>query len=230
MRRTYYRPWLLAVLASVCVVGAANSMTAPRSKKPHATPGFPSTFVSACRVTGHVRELRYASDLNSLSGVAAKGAIIAYAIDIGEDGPPSDNSSDGKTYYESFNLFVVNAIKPGDLPNGMSRPDLGKSVKTDPATIFYRALDGTLWSIEWRASVTFDDDAGSGGLLEGQGGLLSNAEYDDIVRYLQTQPFQLVSDWKSLFGHARRLPVCQIKWTKTDGYLQQMNQGWRQER
>lgn len=216
---------MLAVLTCACVISAANAVTAPRNEEPRAKSGFPSTFVSACRVIGRSKELRYVSDLNSLSGVAAKGAVLAYAIDIGKSGPLSYGPSNGKTYYEAFNLFVVNPVEPGDLSAGTSRPAAGKSGKAGPATTLYRSSDGTLWFIEWRASVTFDDDAGSGGLLEGEGGLLSNAEYDDIVRYLQTRPFQLVSDWKSLLAHARDLPDCQIKWTETDRYLQRMNHG-----
>ncbi len=190
------------------------------AKAAYAGATFPTTFVTACRVNEQAKELRYASDVNSFSGLTDKGAVLIYAIDIGKAGPPVAKSAGENRPYEAFGLFVANQGDPKDLPKPSMAPAPGKSVENaSDATTIFRAFDGKLWSIEWRASVTFESDLEPGGVLEGQGGLLTDAEYADMVAYLQTQSFRLLPDWKSVLSAADTLPVCKIKWTQTDRYL-----------
>ena len=220
MRYRYYGRWLYVVLTYVGAIVMTRVAIASQAKAPNTGDAFPTAFVTACRVNEHTRELRYASDVNLLSGLTDNGAVLIYAIDIGKAGPPVAKSADENQPYEAFELFVANYVEPKDLPKAptASAPRKPEENGTGATTLF-RAIDGKLWSIEWRASVTFESDLEPGGVLEGQGGLLSDAEYADMVAYLQTQPFRLLPDWKSVLDAAGTLPVCKIKWTQTDRYL-----------
>ncbi|MBN8734661.1 MAG: hypothetical protein J0H27_00160 [Xanthomonadales bacterium] len=220
LRSRCYKIWLHMVLACASAIAMTSVPTASQAKASQAGDTFYTVFASACRVDERARELGYASDVNSLSGLADKGAVLIYVIDIGNTGPPVAKSTGENQPYEAFGLFVANQVDAKDFPTSSMLPARGKSVENaSDATTLFRAADGKLWSIEWRASVTFESDLEPGGMLEGQGGLLSDAEYADMIAYLQTRPFRLLPDWKSVLSAADTLPVCKIKWTQTDRYL-----------
>lgn len=179
----------------------------------HSTPSdqaVHAALVTACKLVKAPHELKYASDLNTLESVKA-GTILVYILDLGSSGPPFQKIGGEKVYYNAFNLYIVNDANP-------SAKLRSTSSAADHVDGVYRSSGGKFFEIKWRASVTFDGENGPGGYLEGQGGLLSTAEYDDIISYLQTQPFRLTKEWKDILsgGH---LSACNIKWTATDRYM-----------
>lgn len=181
----------------------------------HISQNFLTSFVTACKVTKVPREAKYASDLNTLKGIRT-GTILAYVFDIGSDGPPFQKIGHEKIYYNTFNLYIIDETNLSSKPYVKYRT--GNSVSN-----IYMSSRGRLFEIEWRASVTFNDENGRGGYLEGQGGLLSTAEYEDMISYLQTQPFRMIKEWKSILSDVDRLPVCEIEWAATDRYMSSQN-------
>lgn len=191
---------------------AENSASKPPPTSTEAT--YPTVFVSACRLVKVRHQTKYASDLNTLTGLR-DGSLLIYVFSIGRDGPRFRKIGEQQIYYNDFNLFLANELTAG----GHSyEPAMEKKSSTGKRQIqIYARPDGTSFKIEWLASVTFDNDSGRGGYLEGQGGMLSNAEYDDIVAYIQTQPFFLVRNWHRILE--MNIRACNIKWTETDRYM-----------
>lgn len=206
----------LSRVVTTCVLCvAATNAFGDKPAAGTAYQAFPSTLVTACKLPDKSRVVKYASDLNTLSALRAKGSILVYVLQLGSDGPPSQRVGDDLIYYNAFDLYLVNRLT-GIKPSRQEREANGRAGKSNG---IYESPAGTLFKIEWRASVTFDNDSGRGGYLEGQGGLLSNAEYADIIAYLQTQPFHLMNDWRGILSKSYHLPVCNIKWTATERYM-----------
>lgn len=206
---------LRLVIAGVGCSGALYARgNKPSEHAAYTDQAFLTVLVTACKLSQTSREMKYASDLNTLANLNP-GAILVYVLDVGSDGPSSQKIGRETVYYNAFNLYLVGKI---DSAATQVRPSKIKS-PADNISRAYKSPNGELFKVEWRASVTFNKENGRGGYLEGQGGLLSTAEYDDIITYLQTQPFRLVKDWKSILSKDHRLPACNIKWTATDRYI-----------
>lgn len=200
----------LFLLVGTCI--ACGGIAHAGNRKPESA--FLTTFVTACRLEDMPRETKYASDLNTLSGLR-NSSVLAYVFKIGSNGPLSQQIGGKTIYYDAFNLYLVNKIVDARSPTKVQSSKRPANSQSES----YTSSDGNLFTIEWRASVTFDEDSGQGGYLEGQGGVLSDAEYRDIITYLQAQPFHLVVEWRSILSGYRQLPVCDIKWTATDRYM-----------
>lgn len=220
MRRTFRLliAWVMITFGVVLTAHARNGVSKPPAVSTGAT--HPTVFVSACRFAKVEHQNKYTSDLNTLTSLR-DGSFLIYVLDIGRDGPQFRKIDNHEIYYTAFNLLIANELTAA---SHRDEPAMEKKSTANKRQIeIYTRPDGTSFQIEWLASVTFDKDSGQGGYLEGQGGMLSNAEYDDIVAYIQTQPFFLVRDWHRIFE--MNIRACAIRWTETDRYMSPASQG-----
>lgn len=82
-----------------------------------------------------------------------------------------------------------------------------------------RDIDGQEFVIEPIAAVTYTKPGSDGPFFEASGGVLSNAIAADAVSYFQGQLFDLVNDWVVVLSKAYHLKDCNIKFTRTNRYL-----------